>query len=276
MRLRVRCKAYPRKARPTLKRAKKSVAKPIRWSTRTEYTYKYGLRRTNRRTVYPYFGNSRYNTRCTSVSRNMVYSCPTYCYRHRCRVNRDFWNAGDRFRISWRKGRLCARRLDSRGGWGMRLKIRCTAYTLSRRIVGRVAKRVQTRVVKIRNPVSKKDLDVWRGRIANGQQEVIWYPHNGSNQKFRVVRLPYGRFQLESYNNRNLVVGQAGGYRVRLVKKNPRDAGQVLRYYGARKAIINNRGRCLDVMGASKRAGAGLYFWGCHYRKNQQFQLINQ
>lgn len=263
MRLRVNCRAYTRKV---VKRARK-VAKRVRKVRRP--------RRSLGRISYHYFGPSRGNTRCIKVSKRTKVTCNTICYRGACRVNRDFWGAGDRFRMSWQPGRLCAKRVDSKGGWGMRLRVKCRSYTLNRRIIKRIAKRVAKRVVKLRNVRAKKDVDVWRGQIKLNQKEVIWHPHGGHNQKFRVNRLPGNRFQLEAYNNANLVLGQTRGYVVRLVKKNPKDKGQILRYYGAKKAIINNNGRCLDVAGGRTNAGTGLYFWSCHWNTNQQFWMVN-
>merc|ERR1712113_540331 len=48
-----------------------------------------------------------------------------------------------------KNGRVCAKRLDSRGGWGMRLRVKCTRYRRSfKKIVKRAKKAAR---VKSRN-----------------------------------------------------------------------------------------------------------------------------
>merc|ERR1719446_293985 len=62
------------------------------------------------------------NKRCVSAS---VGSCPSDAGDKGKRVNSDPW--GDRFAITVEGGKVCARRLDNPGGWGMNLQIKCQA-----------------------------------------------------------------------------------------------------------------------------------------------------
>merc|ERR1719183_2962104 len=144
MRLGVRCRAYSRKVIKRARKVKRRVRRVIR------------KRKSIGRVSYHNIGASRSNTRCVNVSKRTRVTCNTICYRGSCRVNRDFWGAGDRFRMSWSRGRLCAKRIDSRGGWGMRLRVKCRSFTLGRKIIKRIARKVSKRVVKLRNVRAKK------------------------------------------------------------------------------------------------------------------------
>jgi len=245
MRLKVKCRSF------TLNRPKAAAKKVSK-----------GIRK------LVYFGGSRGNTICKKISKSERLSCPSTCTKSNCRVNSDYRNANDRFRLSWSRGRVCAKRIDSNGGWGMRLKVKCMSYFLG----GKVSRSKSMRVVNIENVKARKNVDIWRGQIKYGQKSVIWYKHGGHNQKFRVHRLAYGRFQLLAYNNSRLALGQSGS-RAKLMHNNTRDNGQILRYYGYKKAIINNIGKCLDSDGARTNAGNTLGFYSCHYRSNQQFRF---
>jgi len=69
-------------------------------------------------------GRSSSNTRCVSDP-GLV--CPSDAGHPGKRLNTDFSHASDRFDITTGSGSICARRLDTGGGWGMNLKIGCTA-----------------------------------------------------------------------------------------------------------------------------------------------------
>jgi len=69
-------------------------------------------------------GSSGSNTRCVSDP-GLV--CPSDAGHPGKRLNTDFSHAPDRFDITSGSGKICARRLDTGGGWGMNLKIGCTA-----------------------------------------------------------------------------------------------------------------------------------------------------
>merc|ERR550534_2936242 len=77
-----------------------------------------------------HIGRSGGNKRCASV-RGKTYAyakCSHEAGDKHKRINKDHWNANDRFHISihGRKHNvICARRLDSKGGWGMNLQIMC-------------------------------------------------------------------------------------------------------------------------------------------------------
>jgi len=51
--------------------------------------------------------------------------CPGNAGNRGRRVNSDYRNANDRFRLTYTRTQVCARRLDSRGGWGMNLQMMC-------------------------------------------------------------------------------------------------------------------------------------------------------
>lgn len=71
-----------------------------------------------------YIGNSRSNKRCVDSGRYGI-KCKLDAGNRYKRVNRDYWNANDRFHIRTSGRTVCATRKDSRGGWGMRLHIKC-------------------------------------------------------------------------------------------------------------------------------------------------------
>jgi len=245
MKLKVKCRSYIlRRSKAAAKKVSKGIKKNV------------------------YIGGSRGNIRCKKISKSERLRCPSTCTKSNCRVNGDYKNSNDKFRLSWSRGRLCAKRIDSRGGWGMRLKVKCNSYFLG----GKVSTRKSMRVVNIENVKARKNIDIWRGKIRYGQKAVIWHKHGNHNQKFRVHRLAHGKFQLVSYKNSKLALGQSGS-RAKLMRYNTRDRGQIMRYYGRKKAIINNNGKCLDSDGGRTNAGNGLGFYRCHYQSNQQFRF---
>jgi len=66
-------------------------------------------------------GSSRRNTKTVSAN---VTSCTSPCGKG-CRKNSDHQKANNRFEVTVKKGKVTARRLDSRGGWGMNLQVPC-------------------------------------------------------------------------------------------------------------------------------------------------------
>jgi len=74
-----------------------------------------------------YIGNSGSNRRCVHVGEHT--SCQSNAGNRNIRKNWDHWNAGDTFDITSNGHQVCARRLDSGGGWGMKLKVECFTAT---------------------------------------------------------------------------------------------------------------------------------------------------
>lgn len=73
-------------------------------------------------------GNSKKNTKCVKAdTAKFNWVCNKVCRRYKCRINRDHWSAKDTHKITvdTKKGQICAKRMDSRGGWGLKLKFRC-------------------------------------------------------------------------------------------------------------------------------------------------------
>merc|ERR1712151_481186 len=52
--------------------------------------------------------------KCSNTKLDTKYSCLSTCDR-----------AGDKFQTEVRNGKLCVKRVDHKGGWGMNLKVRC-------------------------------------------------------------------------------------------------------------------------------------------------------
>jgi len=106
-----------------------------------------------------YIGESRRrsNTRCV---RDKYYGtkCASDAGNRGRRVNKDHWDANDRFHIS-KSGhhRICAKRLDSRGGWGLRLKLLCTRPRM-KWIQPRIGKSHRSRTKCVRVPGRRKEL----------------------------------------------------------------------------------------------------------------------
>ena len=71
-------------------------------------------------------GSSQTNTKKFSGITG-VESCANDAGHPGMRTNNDHRNAGDRFKIEYSAGEITAKRLDSDGGWGMKLEIECCA-----------------------------------------------------------------------------------------------------------------------------------------------------
>merc|ERR1711972_37717 len=64
--------------------------------------------------------------KCSNTKLDSHYSCLSTCDRASgCRANNDFARAGDKFETKKENGKICVRRVDHKGGWGMNLKVRC-------------------------------------------------------------------------------------------------------------------------------------------------------
>lgn len=72
-------------------------------------------------------GSSGPNRRC--VNHPVPVQCNQNAGNRGVRINNDYANAGDRFDIQVENGgrRVCARRLDAGHGWGMQLRLQCSA-----------------------------------------------------------------------------------------------------------------------------------------------------
>jgi predicted Rdx family selenoprotein len=68
-------------------------------------------------------GRSRSNSRCVNAPGPVA--CAVDAGDKGRRINSDHSGAGDSFEVQVDGNKVCARRKDSRGGWGMNLKIRC-------------------------------------------------------------------------------------------------------------------------------------------------------
>jgi len=83
----------------------------------------------NKNSVYSQFsktlniGKSGGNKICQTFKE--TFECPSNAGNKGIRVNGDWRHAGDRFKITTEGKKVCARRLDSGGGWGMKLAITC-------------------------------------------------------------------------------------------------------------------------------------------------------
>ncbi|CAE7659253.1 unnamed protein product [Symbiodinium necroappetens] len=69
-------------------------------------------------------GSSSHNSKCVTASKSVL--CASWAGNHGMRLNTDGgW--GDAFAITSSGSRVCARRTDQTGGWGMNLQIDCEA-----------------------------------------------------------------------------------------------------------------------------------------------------
>jgi len=82
----------------------------------------------NKNAVYSQFSKSVYigasngNKRCVSYT---DMECPSNAGNKGIKLNSDYRHANDRFKITTTSSKVCAKRVDSGGGWGQRLTIGC-------------------------------------------------------------------------------------------------------------------------------------------------------
>jgi len=100
---------------PRVNHTSASLGSSHEHSALIEYKEKSGATRNVR------IGNSNSNNRCVNVP--VPVACNANSGDRGIRVNGH--NANDRFDISSNGNRVCARRLDSNGGWGMQLEVSC-------------------------------------------------------------------------------------------------------------------------------------------------------
>merc|ERR1712151_859761 len=64
--------------------------------------------------------------KCAKTKYDKNFVCESKCTKgNKCRTNKDFAGAGDTFETKVMGGKMCVRRTDAKGGWGMNLQMKC-------------------------------------------------------------------------------------------------------------------------------------------------------
>jgi len=224
-----------------------------------------------------YIGPSGGNRKCSDSGRYRI-MCKVDAGNRYKRKNRDHWNAGDRFRITTSGGRVCARRLDSRGGWGMRLEINCKSprrLIPARRAgrpprywhhvyIGESRRRSNTRCVRDKYYGVKCASDAGnRGRRVNRD----WW---NANDRFHISKSGHHRICAKRLDSRG-----GWGMRLKLLCTRPR-----MKWIHPWIGKSHGRTKCVRVSGRRKelycRSDAGnkyIRINGDHRHANDRFHI---